>query len=148
VTVSFDTNVLVYAIGQASTRRRRAREILYRAYRIGKQALLLQSLEEMSYVGLRKLRMPDPMIRYRVRSLCRMFDIHPSLEEDLIPALDAVRDHKLAFWDALLWATARRVGVRTLFSEDLQDGRMLDGVRFVNPFDPRNDALVDKALPP
>jgi hypothetical protein len=34
-----------------------------------------------------------------------------------------------------------------LLSEDLQDGRRLDGVLFVNPFAPENQKLVDLALP-
>ncbi|MEJ0071427.1 MAG: hypothetical protein WDO24_24820 [Pseudomonadota bacterium] len=34
-----------------------------------------------------------------------------------------------------------------LISEDFQDGRTLDGVRFVNPFNPTNDELVDTILP-
>lgn len=38
------------------------------------------------------------------------------------------------FEDAVLWATARRVGCTTLLTEDLQDGRTLDGVTFRNPF--------------
>ena len=55
--------------------------------------------------------------------------------------------HGLSFWDAMLWATAKRAGCRMLFSEDLQDGRRLDGVLFVNPFAPANRKLVDLALP-
>jgi hypothetical protein len=35
-----------------------------------------------------------------------------------------------------------------LMTEALQDGRLLDGVRFVNPFDGVNNAIVDAALPP
>jgi predicted nucleic acid-binding protein len=35
-----------------------------------------------------------------------------------------------------------------LMTEDLQDGRLLDGVRFVNPFDSANNGIVDAALPP
>ena len=38
----------------------------------------------------------------------------------------------------MLWATAKRAGCRMLFSEDLQDGRRLGDVLFVNPFDPAN----------
>ena len=53
----------------------------------------------------------------------------------------------LSFWDAMLWATARRAGCSVLLSEDFQDGRRLDGVLFVDPFAPENQRLVDLALP-
>ena len=58
-----------------------------------------------------------------------------------------MQHHGLSFWDAMLWATASRAGCRMLFSEDLEDGRGLDGVLFVNPFAPVNRKLVDLALP-
>jgi predicted nucleic acid-binding protein len=77
----------------------------------------------------------------------RLFPIVTADESDLVAAMRAVEDHRLAFWDAMLWATARRAGCRMLFSEDLQDGRRLGNVLFVNPFDPANCKLVDLALP-
>ena len=67
--------------------------------------------------------------------------------DDLSATLDAVKKHQLAFWDAMLWATAQRAGVRHLVTEDLQDGFELAGVRFVNPFDAANNRLIDEILP-
>ena len=69
-------------------------------------------------------------------------------DDDLSAALDAVKKHRLAFWDAMLWAAAQRAGVRHLLTEDLQDGFELAGVRFVNPFEAANDRLIDEILPP
>ena len=63
-------------------------------------------------------------------------------------ALAAVGDHGRSFWDAMLWATAARAGVAAILSEDFQDGRVLGGVRFVNPFVPGNAATIDRILPP
>ena len=45
--------------------------------------------------------------------------VRAAAEEDLA---DAVKNHRLAFWDAMLWATARRVGIDHVITEDLQDG--------------------------
>ena len=54
----------------------------------------------------------------------------------------------MPFWDAMLWASAQRAGVRHLLTEDLQDGFALQGVKFVNPFERANDRLIDEILPP
>jgi predicted nucleic acid-binding protein len=51
-------------------------------------------------------------------------------DDDLSAALDAVKKHQLAFWDAMLWAAAQRAGVRHLLTDDVQDGFELAGVRF------------------
>ena len=48
----------------------------------------------------------------------------------------------------MLWTAAQRVGVRQLVTEDLQDGFVLQDVRFVNPFERANDRLIDEILPP
>jgi len=45
-----------------------------------------------------------------------------------------VRDYKLAYYDAQIWATAKLNQVPVVFSEDFNDGQVLEGVRFVNPF--------------
>ena len=45
-------------------------------------------------------------------------------------------------------ASAQRAGVRCLLTEDLQDGFILQSVRFVNPFKRANDRLIDEVLPP
>jgi predicted nucleic acid-binding protein len=57
------------------------------------------------------------------------------ITEVILAAARAVRDHRLNFWDAQLWASAKINGVDTIFSEDFSSGSMLGGVRFVNPFD-------------
>ena len=41
---------------------------------------------------------------------------------------------QLSFWDGLILAAARSVGVATVWSEDLSDEQDYDGVRVVNPF--------------
>ena len=46
----------------------------------------------------------------------------------ILPALEAVRAHRLPFWDAMLWASAQRAGVRCLLTENLQDGFILQSV--------------------
>ena len=63
-------------------------------------------------------------------------------------ALRAVLRHDLPFWDAMLWATVQQAGCRVLLTEDFQDGRKLGSVTFINPFEPGNAAVLDRALSP
>jgi predicted nucleic acid-binding protein len=41
---------------------------------------------------------------------------------------------KLSFWDALVVVAAARTGAAVLYSEDLNDGQKILGVRISNPF--------------
>jgi predicted nucleic acid-binding protein len=148
VIVSFDANVLVYSTGQAEDERSaRALEVLERGLRTPGAVLLLQSLAEFSNVTIRKSRLPIATVVKVVADWRAALPVHALAEADFDTALEAVARHRLAFWDAMLRATARRAGVRYLLTEDFQDERELGGVTFVNPFDPANDALIDRILP-
>jgi predicted nucleic acid-binding protein len=148
MTVAFDTNVLVYATAPAAIAKGgRAREVITRGLRSGAAVLLLQTLAEFSHVALRKAGLPVDTVAAMVTAWQAVLPVEAAVAEDLPAALAAAKEHRIAFWDAMLWAASRRLGVRHLFSEDMQDGRDLQGVRFVNPFEPRNDALIDRILP-
>jgi predicted nucleic acid-binding protein len=147
--VSFDTNVLVYATASISdVRVIRARDLIARAMRAASSVLLLQTLAEFSNVAIRKARIPIKDIRRAIDAWRAVLPVQAAADSDLSAALEAVRTHRLAFWDAMLWASAQRAGVQHLLTEDLQDGFALQGVRFINPFKPENDQLIDKVLPP
>jgi predicted nucleic acid-binding protein len=53
----------------------------------------------------------------------------------------------MSFRDALLSATADRVGIRYLLTADVQDGCTLGGVTFVDPFKRENERLLAE-IPP
>jgi predicted nucleic acid-binding protein len=146
--VSFDTNVLVYATGSVTdVRARRARDLIARAMRAASSILLLQTLAEFSNVAIRKANIPVEDVRRIVEAWCAVLPVHAADDNDLMVALETVRAHQLAFWDAMLWASAQRAGVRHLLTEDFQDGFALRGVTFVNPFNQKNDRLIEHVLP-
>jgi predicted nucleic acid-binding protein len=138
--VSFDTNILVYAtISVPLAKTHRARDLLVRGMRTGSSILLLQTLAEFSSVAIRKAGIAVDEIRTTIDAWRAVLPTQGTENDDLSAALDAVKQHRLAFWDAMLWGAAQRAGVRHLLTEDLQDGFELAGVRFVNPFDAANN---------
>ena len=147
--ISFDTNVLVYATATISdVKVMRARDLIARAMRAASSVLLLQTLAGFSNVAIRKARIPVKDIRRTIDAWRAVMPVQAADVGDLSAALEAVRAHRMAFWDAMLWASAQRAGVRHMLTEDLQDGLALQGVRFINPFKRENDRLIDEVLPP
>lgn len=43
-------------------------------------------------------------------------------------------ERQLSFWDAMTVRSASRLGCSTLWTEDLNDGQVIEGVRITNPF--------------
>jgi predicted nucleic acid-binding protein len=109
--------------------------------------LLLQSIAKFSNVAIRKARIPPAAIKTTIEAWLAVLPVQAADESDLVAALEAVRAHHLPFWDAMLWASAQRTGVRHLLSEDFQDGFVLQDVTFINPFNRDNNQLIDKLLP-
>ncbi len=55
-------------------------------------------------------------------------------EGDVIAAIELHRLNRISFWDAMIVHAARLAGADILYSEDLQHGAVLGGVRIDNPF--------------
>ena len=146
--ISLDTNVLVYSVDRdAGDRHNTAVKLVERSVRAGNCVQPLQSLCEFFNIATRKIGLDVSIAAEVVARWQAAVPIEPASNDDLRNAMRAVREHGLSFWDALLWATVRRVGVELLISEDFQDGRSIEGVRILNPFAARNTGLIEAALP-
>jgi predicted nucleic acid-binding protein len=145
--ISFDSNVLVYAAdATAGERHEHAAHLLGRAMRRQSCIQTLQSFCEFFNVVTRKAGIDAAAAAEFVETWRTAMSVESATFPDLAAAMRGVREHGLSFWDALLWATVRRVGVDLLISEDFQDGRSIEGVRIVNPFATRNARLIEAAL--
>jgi predicted nucleic acid-binding protein len=132
---TLDTNVLVYAVDTKSGERHRlACEILDDSAAAGTCVLTLQALAEFFSVATRKGRMPISQAVGQLHDLQAVFPVAAATPATLDHAVTALREHSIPFWDAMLWACAREAGCTLVLSEDFQHGRMLEGVRFHNPF--------------
>lgn len=134
--VLIDTNVLVYAHQPAEARKYaqavRAVEVLTES---GIGRLSTQVLGEFVSATTR-VRRRILTIEEALAQVARLADALPVLDITRMIVLEAVRgvrQHKLSYDDAQIWATARLNQVATVFTEDFENGRRLEGVRFVNP---------------
>jgi predicted nucleic acid-binding protein len=136
---TFDTNVLFYALDPDAGAKHRIAGQLIATADCRRAMLVLQSLGEL-YNSIQKKRPAAlPEAQAFVADNAALFDVVHATSEDLHEAILASTQHEIPFWDAMLWATARRAGCTLLLSEDLQDGRTLGGVTIRNPFAPGFD---------
>lgn len=104
--------------------------------------LPLQVLGESFHVLVRKGRL-DPMVASGMLAKYSLFaTVEPYGHDDVLMAMQAVTQHRLSFWDALIWAVCEREGVPILLTEDMQDGRVLGSVTFLNPFSDQAASLL------
>ena len=131
---SLDTNILVYAVDRDwGDRHEQSRKLLASAAMCD-CVLTVQALAEFFHTTTRKNLLEPSLANTFVRDWLDVFHIASADAATLVNAMDAVEEHRLSLWDAMIWATARRSGCSALVSEDMQDGRRLGGVEFINPF--------------
>lgn len=125
----FDTNILVYTA--ASDKKK---PLALNCLGLG-GIVSVQVLNEFVHVARRKLRHDWSQIE-RALGLFRasLDDVIPLTLGTHSSAVVMARDHSVAFYDALIIASAIEAGCDTLFSEDLQSGRRFGGLVIVNPF--------------
>jgi len=135
--ILIDTNLLVYLYDSGSpAKAAQARRVLDHLELTRSGRLSVQSLAEFIQVSTHKL---DPPLS-RAEALAqaglftRMWPIFDLTALIVLEAARGARDYDLAYYDAQIWAAARLNQVITVFSEDFNDGQVLEGVRFANPF--------------
>jgi predicted nucleic acid-binding protein len=125
-----DSNILVYAF-TVDPRAARAQALLESGCIIG-----AQGLNEFANVAKRKLSMTWTEVRDAlgaIRRICRT--IVPIDVETHDEALRIAERYGNAFFDALVIASALRADCGILWSEDMQDGLVIDQrLRIANPF--------------
>ncbi len=129
MTAFLDSNILVYAYS-TDHRRSRAVEVVATGGVISAQVL-----NEFTNVLRNKQKVQWPVIKAAVTSVRAQFAVIVPLTAAIhAVALDLASEHGLAFYDALIVASAIESDCDTLMSEDLQHGRNFGGVTVVNPF--------------
>ncbi len=129
-----DTNVLIYAeANDAPVKQRIALDLLRRLYEEAQGVLSTQVLQEYCNVALKKLRLPAQHVRAQL-DLYEQFEVIQVTPAIIHSGLDLHQTRSIAFFDAIIVATAQTAGCAILLSEDLNAGETMAGVRILNPF--------------
>jgi predicted nucleic acid-binding protein len=131
-----DSNVLVYLFDRDSPEKKTiALKVLRDEGASGNLLLSTQVVQEFYVTVTRKLATPlKPEIAL---GAARQFLSLPLVIVDAELVLSAIRRSQgdsISFWDSLIIDAALRGGAERLWSEDLQHGRVIDGMRIENPF--------------
>jgi len=133
-----DTNVVVYAYDlDEPVKHDQARLLLEPLSNEGRLVFSAQVFNEFvaAMIGPKRKRRLFPAevetILLELQATGRVLPITASLT---FRALRAMPRHGLSFWDALIWAAAAENQIGTIYTEDFQHGRDIEGVLFVNPF--------------
>jgi predicted nucleic acid-binding protein len=126
----FDTSVLLYLLSGDSHKADRVERLLAE-----RGTISVQVLNEFAAVALRKLRMQIGDIREildTVRAVCNVAAVTVATHDR---GLAVNERYGFSLYDSMIVSSALMLGSEVLYSEDLQDGQVIDGqLRLANPF--------------
>ena len=129
-----DTNVLVYAdSGDEPVKQRIALTLLNQLRLNQKGVLSTQVLTEYCNVALNKLKLPHADIREQMQ-FWQQYEVVQVTPDIIHAGLDLHQTRSIGYFDALIVAAAKTSGCTVLYSEDMNAGEMVNGVRILNPF--------------
>jgi predicted nucleic acid-binding protein len=125
----FDTNVLLYLLSKDAAKADRAEALLASG-----GVVSVQVLNEFASVASRKLAMTIPDIREILSTIRAVCIVKPLDIETHELGLDMAERLRFSIYDALIVAAAVRAGCAILYTEDLQQGQMIEKLQIRNPF--------------
>ena len=132
-----DTNIIVYTFDSTAPEKQRvARQILRDALRTKRGIISTQIMQEFLNVALRKFSRPmtvsdsQEYLRTVLSPLCQHYPSVAFYERTLLIKAET----GYSFYDSLVVTAAIESGCTTLFSEDMQNGRVIRDLTILNPF--------------
>ena len=126
----FDTNVLIYIASGDVTKADRAEKVV-----AGGGVISVQVLNEITNVARRKMNLSWTETHAFLSMVRGLLPVHAITVEIHETGLALAERYGLSTYDAMIAASALHADCDTLWSEDMQDGMVIENtLRIANPF--------------
>ncbi len=130
--VFIDTNVLIYFISSEEGKKMKAKDVIFSSQDI---YISSQVISKFISVCLSKELLGLEEIITLVNDLIEALRFSSVEESTIKKALQIKKDSKYSYWDSLIIASALKNNCSILYTEDMQDGQVVDGnLTITNPF--------------
>ena len=131
--IFIDTNILIYSIDDNDIEKQsKADEIIVKLSENG-GVISTQVMQEFFNIATQKLKLKKDYVKLLIQRLAECFIVHRKTEFDIYRAIDISINNQLSFWDSLILSAAISERCNIMYSEDLNDGQNVYGVKIINP---------------
>jgi len=125
-----DTNIVLYAIGQDTHKKMVARQLIATSPMVSAQII-----NESVNVCLKKFKFEKAQAYAVADTVMNKVNVLPIDEAVIRKSAELAIAHQLSNWDALIVAAALLGDCDTLYSENMQHGRLFEkSLKVINPF--------------
>ena len=131
--IFIDTNILVYSLDQFDpVKQKKCRSLLETLVDDFKGVISTQVLQEFYLTAVKKLG-ADPLLIKDILHAYERFGTIIITPDTIKEAIDCSIINRLSYWDAFIIVAAESAQCEKLWSEDLNEGQIIRGVRIENP---------------
>ena len=142
--VFIDTNILLYALTEPKKKdkekdlpkRVKSLELLTKLYNEDDIVVSVQVLNELHFNMVRKFKIDDDIAFKAIQeNVFTIASVETLTAQTYTKAFQIRKQYNISYWDSLVVASALESGCTKLYSEDMQEGLVVDGVlNIINPF--------------
>ena len=130
--VFLDSNVLVYSYSNSEIQKQ---EIARQLISDNNSLISTQVLQELCNIVTRKFKFSYEQAAIAIKESCQNNSLHINTEDTVLQACQIAGRYGFSFFDSLIVAAALESSCAILYSEDMQDGQIIDEKLTVkNPF--------------
>ena len=129
--VFLDTNIILYAIStEDNDKHSIAKPIV-----LSESTISAQVINESSVNLIKKLKFTEEMVQKFINSAYQRFNVIELSRNVFIRASELRKQYNFSYYDSVIVAAALIANCNILYSEDMQDGLIVDNLlTIVNPF--------------
>jgi len=142
--VFIDTNILLYALTEPKEKNRekdlpkrvKALALLTKLYNENDLVVSVQVLNELHLNMVRKFKINDNIVfKILQENVFAIASVESLTAQTYTKAFKVRENYNISYWDSLVVASALESGCTKLYSEDMQEGLVIDRVlNIINPF--------------
>ena len=132
--IFIDTNILIYSLDKyAPDKQKKARQLLRKAAVEHNGVISTQVLQEFYVAATRKLDV-DPILAKEMVNKFKNYETVLITTEMINDAVDCSILQRITFWDSLILVAGEKALCETIWTEDLNNGQIIKGIKITNPF--------------
>ena len=130
-----DTNLLIYAWDNTEPNKKNLIISFLNSIKVKSYPIIsTQTLGEFYNIAVKKLGLTKDQSYLICEEYSKIFPVYEITTENVLHAMQISKKTQFSYWDSLILAMAVDTGCSVLYSEDLNIGQEIEGVRIINPF--------------
>jgi len=130
-----DTNLLIYAYDETDkSKQKLSMDFLDEIKRKSIPVISTQTLGEFFNVAYKKLHFSKEDAIGVCNEFKNFYPVYEISTENVFHAMKISKQTQFSYWDSLIIAMAVDTGCSILYSEDLNNGQEIEGVKIINPW--------------